>query len=67
METPSSDIWQFAWKALFILTILVFSGMSVWVTIGGYKDLKTLFRRLNEANASETQESNDNSSQEPGA
>ncbi len=41
-------MWQTLWTVLFFLSVAIFAGMSVWVTIGGYRDLKTLFRRLNE-------------------
>ena len=41
-------MWQTLWTILFFTFITVFAGMAVWVTIGGYKDLKKLFRRLAE-------------------
>ena len=41
-------MWQTLWTVLFFLSITFFAGMSVWVTIGGYRDLKRLFQRLNE-------------------
>jgi hypothetical protein len=41
-------MWQTLWTLLFFVSIAIFAGMSVWVTIGGYRDLKLLFQRLNE-------------------
>jgi hypothetical protein len=41
-------MWQTLWTFLFFVSIIIFAGMSVWVTIGGYRDLKRLFQRLNE-------------------
>jgi len=40
--------WILLWKILFVAAIAVFAGMSVWVTIGGWQDIKTLFARLEE-------------------
>ncbi|MDB4690864.1 hypothetical protein OAH23_10640 [Verrucomicrobia bacterium] len=41
-------MWQTLWTILFFLSISIFSLMSVWVSIGGFRDLKRLFQRLNE-------------------
>jgi len=38
--------WILLWKAVFILGVMVFAAMSVWVTIGGYHDIKRLFERV---------------------
>ncbi len=40
------EFWTLIWKILFIASIVVFAGMAVWVTIGGYQDIKTLLQRL---------------------
>ena len=42
--------WMLFWKGFFIITLVVFAVMSVWVTIGGYADIKKLFRKMEEAN-----------------
>ena len=39
--------WMILWKAVFIIGITVFFGMSVWVTIAGFGDIKKLFRKIN--------------------
>ncbi len=49
MEAQDFSHWEQIWKILFISTLVVFSAMSVWVTIGGYKDLKSLFKQLEES------------------
>ena len=41
-------MWQTLWTLLFFGSITLFAGMAVWVTIGGYRDIKILFKRLNE-------------------
>ncbi|MBT5927228.1 MAG: hypothetical protein HOH33_11470 [Verrucomicrobia bacterium] len=41
-------MWQTLWTVLFFVSITIFAGMSVWVSIAGYHDLKRLFKRLNE-------------------
>lgn len=42
------DFWILLWKAIFIVSLTVFAGMAVWVTIGGARDIKRLFRTLDE-------------------
>lgn len=49
METEAFGAWETIWKTLFIVTLIVFSGMSVWVTIGGFQDIKKLLKSLSEA------------------
>jgi hypothetical protein len=40
------DFWILLWKAVLIVGMTVFAGMAVWVTIGGARDIKRLFRTL---------------------
>jgi hypothetical protein len=40
--------WILLWKAQFIVCLTAFAGMSVWVTIGGWQDIKSLFRQLDQ-------------------
>lgn len=56
MEAETIGAWETIWKTLFIVTLIVFSGMSIWVTIGGFKDIKKLLKSL-----SETEENEDRS------
>ena len=41
--------WIWLWKTIFIVATLLFGAMGVWVTIGGFRDIKLLFKRLNES------------------
>jgi len=36
------------WKAVFIISVAAFSVMSIWVTIGGAFDIRSLLRLLRE-------------------
>jgi hypothetical protein len=45
METQS---WIILWKIVLIGGVSLFGAMAVWVTIGGYYDIKRLFARLAE-------------------
>ncbi len=40
--------WILLWKATLVVGLAVFAGMAVWVTIGGARDIKRLFKRLDE-------------------
>ena len=40
------ETWTTIWTVVFVATIVVFAGMAVWVTIGGFQDLKAMFRDL---------------------
>jgi len=40
--------WIFLWKAFFIITVSAFAFMAVWVTIGGWHDIKELFHELSQ-------------------
>ena len=36
--------WIFLWKLVLILGLLFFSGMAIWVTCGGVKELLDWFK-----------------------
>ncbi|MBN2456655.1 MAG: hypothetical protein JXB29_09010 [Sedimentisphaerales bacterium] len=38
--------WILLWKIVFVLSTTAFAAMSVWVTIGGYRDIKKLFKKI---------------------
>lgn len=40
------ETWITIWTVVFVATLTVFAGMAVWVTIGGFQDLKAMFRDL---------------------
>lgn len=42
------DSWELLWKITFFAGVSVFAGMAVWVTFQGARDIKSLFRTLNE-------------------
>ena len=46
------SFWIFLWKAVLILGLLVFTSMAVWVAVGGYRDIKKLFRKVEEEHES---------------
>ncbi|MBN2295209.1 MAG: hypothetical protein JXM70_22455 [Pirellulales bacterium] len=39
-------LWVILWKAMLIGTVGGFTGMAIWVTIGGAADIKHLFSRI---------------------
>ena len=40
--------WITLWKVLLVGGVSLFGAMAVWVTIGGYYDIKRLFARMAE-------------------
>jgi len=40
------EFWILLWKAVFLITLFLFTGMAVWVTIGGYSDIKHLLSHI---------------------
>lgn len=46
MDQGSIQTWALLWKIMFILVMATFAVMSVWVTIGGWADIKSLLKRL---------------------
>ena len=38
--------WIFLWKVVLISGVLAFAALAVWITIGGYRDIKRLFERI---------------------
>lgn len=43
------ETWALIWKIVFIGGVSLFFGMAIWVTIGGYKDIKKLFKKIDES------------------
>jgi len=41
------------WKIVLIGGLILFGSMAVWVTIGGYYDIKRLFKRIAESHEEE--------------
>ena len=42
------SFWATFWTAVFALTILVYCGLVVVVTIGGWKDVRAMFKTLDQ-------------------
>lgn len=42
------DQWTIFWGALLVVVILIFAGVAVKVTIGGFFDVKEMFKGINE-------------------
>lgn len=40
--------WQTLWKLTFFIGVGLFACMAVWVTVQGARDIKDLFRTLDE-------------------
>ena len=38
--------WMALWKVVFIVTVVVFAGMAVWVTVQGARDIKAMLLTL---------------------
>ena len=38
--------WMLFWKLTFIIAVSGFAGMAIWVTIGGFFDIKKMFKNL---------------------
>ena len=42
------ETWELVWKIVFWVGLGVFAVMAVWVTIYGYRDIRTMLRRIRE-------------------
>jgi len=42
------EFWEGLWKVVFWLGLALFGSMAIWVTIGGFRDIKKMLRRLRE-------------------
>ena len=40
--------WAMFWGVLFGAVLVLYSGLVVWVGIGGFKDIKEMFKKLDE-------------------
>ncbi len=47
------ETWALIWKICFIVVVTVFAGMSVWITIGGWQDVRALLRKLKDDDEAE--------------
>jgi hypothetical protein len=44
-------MWGNFWGIVFLLSLLVFAAVSAVVTVAGFRDVWTMFRRLREGNS----------------
>tara|TARA_B100000749_G_C18155194_1_gene353465 strand:+ start:361 stop:513 length:153 start_codon:yes stop_codon:yes gene_type:complete len=45
--------WMMLWKLVLIGGVVLFAGMAIWVSIGGFADIKRLFKRIEESHKDE--------------
>ena len=55
IQSPPLGFWIGLWKVVLIGALVLFGSMAVWVSIGGYFDIKRLFARLAESRQEEEQ------------
>ena len=48
------ESWATLWKVIFICSVTAFGLMAVWVTFGGFLDIKRMFSELRSSASSET-------------
>jgi len=48
--------WIYLWKIMLVAAMCLFAGMAVWVTIGGFFDIKRLFASLRESHEQQEQQ-----------
>ena len=48
--------WIVLWKIVLIGGLILFGSMAVWVSIGGFFDIKRLFARIAESHRQEEEE-----------
>jgi len=45
------DYWIGLWTAVLVLGLGIFIGLAVVVTVGGFRDIRALFRRIEQQHA----------------
>ena len=43
-----TDLWLMLWKGVFVIGLIIFVIMAVWVTLGGWADIRSLLQGLEE-------------------
>jgi len=59
------DFWINLWKIVFIVGVVLFGSMAIWVSIGGFFDIKRLFKTIAEGHEQEEQPSSDQTADQP--
>ena len=60
------DFWINFWTVFFYASLLVFAGLAVVVTIFGFFDIRSLFKKLSEDNDRQNENSDPEPSPKPG-
>ena len=47
--------WIIFWTMFLVLGVLVFAGLAIAVTIGGFRDIRAMFRKIDQQHAGEEQ------------
>lgn len=55
------ETWMIVWKVVFIVVLALFALLSIWVTIGGFKDIRELFATMDAAQQEANQKQKQNS------
>ena len=50
------DFWIITWTIILFASLLLYTGLAIVVTLGGYKDVQALFKSLEDQHAAEDQE-----------
>ena len=50
------SFWIALWKIVLVGSVLLFACLAVWVTIGGFFDVKRLFQRITEEHERNSQQ-----------
>ena len=53
------DGWILFWKLLLIAVVVIFAGVSLAVAIGGFFDVKAMFKNLDEEHEESRDDTND--------
>lgn len=47
----TTDFWPMFWTVVFVASLVIFAGVTIVVAVGGYRDLRAMFRNLDEQHA----------------
>lgn len=45
--------WMLLWKIVFVVGLAVFAGMTVWVIVAGFRDIKRLLESIKKSHEAE--------------
>ncbi len=40
------EFWKILWTIVFFMSLALFAGMAVWVTLGGLKDIQNMLSKI---------------------